>query len=99
MRITTSMMSAQVTHGLQQAYRRVADAQETVTTGRRINHLSDDPIGATRTLRFRGFEAALSQYERNIQNSVPFLEQADATLGAVTENLQRAKEITLAMVN
>jgi flagellar hook-associated protein 3 FlgL len=93
------MMSAQVTHGLQQAYRRVADAQETVTSGRKINHLSDDPIGATRALRFRGFEEALSQYKRNIDNSLPFLEQADASLSAVTESLQRAKEIALAMAN
>jgi flagellar hook-associated protein 3 FlgL len=99
MRVTTQMMAAQVTHGLQQAYRRVADAQETVTSGRRINHLSDDPIGATRALRFRGFEEALSQYKRNIDNSLPFLEQADATLGAVTDSLQRAKEIALAMAN
>jgi flagellar hook-associated protein 3 FlgL len=99
MRVTTQMMSAQVTHGLQQAYRRVADAQETVTSGRRINHLSDDPIGATRALRFRGFEEALTQYRRNIDNSLPFLEQADATLGNVTESLQRAKEIALAMGN
>lgn len=99
MRVTQQTMSLQVMEGLQAAYQRVARAQEMVTSGRRINHLSDDPIGATRAFRLRGFEDSLAQYQRNIDNSKPFLEQADAVLEDVVSGLTRAKEIALAMVN
>lgn len=99
MRVTSQSLSTQVIDGLQQAYQRVAQAQEVVTSGLRINHLSDDPIGATRALGLRGFEATLDQYKRNIDDSVPFLDQADSVLGNVTDGLNRAKEIALAMAN
>ena len=99
MRVTQQTISTQVIEGLQRAYQRVAKAQEQVTSGRRINHLSDDPIGATRALRLRAFEETLTQYQRNIDNAQPFIEQADSVLGDVVSGLQRAKEIALAMVN
>lgn len=99
MRVTQQTISTQVTEGLQRAYQRVAQAQEIVTSGRRINHLSDDPIGATRALGLRSFEEALAQYQRNVDNSQPFLAQTDAVLEDVVNGLIRAKEITLAMAN
>ena len=99
MRVTQQTISTQVIEGLQQAYQRVAKAQEVVTTGRHINHLSDDPIGATRALRLHGFEDSLAQYQRNIDNSKPFLEQADSVLGDVVSGITRAKELALAMAN
>jgi len=99
MRVTQQTISIQVTEGLQRAFQRVAKAQEQVTSGLRINHLSDDPIGATRALRLRGFEETLTQYQRNIDNVQPFVEQADSVLGDVVSGLQRAKEIALAMAN
>ncbi|MBI2182897.1 MAG: flagellar hook-associated protein FlgL [Deltaproteobacteria bacterium] len=99
MRITSQTIARQVAEELQRAYQRVARAQEAVTSGRRINHLSDDPVGASRAMRLRGFEESLAQYQRNIDNGMPFLDQADSVLGDVTEGLTRAKELTLAMVN
>lgn len=99
MRVTSQSLSTQVIDSLQQAYQRVAQAQEVVTSGRRINHLSDDPVGATRVLGLRSVEASLAQYQSNINNSQPFLESADTALSNVTDGLNRAKEIALAMAN
>jgi flagellar hook-associated protein 3 FlgL len=99
MRVTSQTIARQVAEELQRSYQRVARAQEAVTSGRRINHLSDDPIGASRALRLRSFEESLAQYQRNIDNGMPFLDQADSVLGDVTEGLTRTKELALAMVN
>jgi flagellar hook-associated protein 3 FlgL len=99
MRVTQQTISIQVNEGLQRAYQRVARAQEQVTSGRRINHLADDPIGATRALRLRGFEESLAQYQRNLDNTRPFLEGADTVLEDVGSALTRVKEIALAMAN
>jgi flagellar hook-associated protein 3 FlgL len=99
MRVTSQSLSTQVIDSLQQAYQRVAQAQEVITSGRRINHLSDDPVGATRTMVLRSYGESLSQYKRNIDNSLPFLDQADSALSRVVDGLNRAKEIALAMAN
>jgi flagellar hook-associated protein 3 FlgL len=99
MRITSQMVAFQVNDGLQRAYQRVARAQEVVTSGRRINHLADDPIGATRAMDLRSFESAVAQYRRNIDNTRPFLEQADSVFDDVVQRLTRAKELTVQMAN
>ena len=99
MRVTSQMLGIQVNDGLQRAYQRLARAQEVVTSGRRINHLVDDPIGATRAMNLRTFESSIAQYRRNIDNTLPFLEQSDAIFDDVVKGLTRAKELTVQMAN
>lgn len=99
MRVTSQMLGIQVNDGLQRAYQRLARAQEVVTSGRRINHLADDPIGATRAMDLRSFETSVAQYKRNIDNTLPFLEQADAVFDDVVQRMTRAKELTVQMAN
>ena len=99
MRVTNQSLSLQVTEGLQQAFRRVAETQEAVTSGKRINRLSDDPIGAVRVLGLRGFEASLDQYTKNIDRALPAIEQADSVLDNVIDRLSRGKELALSMAN
>jgi flagellar hook-associated protein 3 FlgL len=99
MRVTQQTIATQVIDGLQGAYRRVAKAQEEVTTGRRINHLSDDPIGAARVLSLLTVERSLDQYEKNLNTAIPLFEQADSLLDNVVDRLVRAKELALALAN
>ena len=99
MRVTQQTISTQVLEGLQRAYQQVARSQEIVTTGRRINHLSDDPLGTARAFNLRAFEDAVSQYSRNIDNANPFLAESDAVLGDVVSGLTRAKELALSVAN
>ncbi|HXG51805.1 MAG TPA: flagellar hook-associated protein FlgL [candidate division Zixibacteria bacterium] len=99
MRVTHQMLSAQVIDSLQSAYRRLAAAQEAAASGRRINRLSDDPLGAARALSVRAVERSLEQYEKNLDTAMPLLEQADSILEAVGDRLVRAKELALAMAN
>jgi len=99
MRVTNQSLSNQVQEGLQQAYRRLAETQESVSTGKRINRLSDDPFGAVRAVDLRSFEASLDQYGKNIQSALPLLNQTDSVLGEADDILSRTKELALAMTN
>jgi flagellin-like hook-associated protein FlgL len=99
MRVTSQMLGIQVNDGLQRAYQKLAHAQEIVTSGRRINRLADDPVGATRAMDLRSLETSVAQYSRNIDNTMPFLKQSDAAFGDVVKGLTRAKEITVQMGN
>jgi flagellin-like hook-associated protein FlgL len=93
------MLSVQVKDGLQRAYERLARAQEMVTSGRRINHIADDPIGATRAMNLRSFENTVAQYKRNIENTLPLLEQADSAFDEIVQRMTRARELTVQMAN
>ncbi|GEM_PF-1990154 len=99
MRVTQQTISTQVLDGLQRAYQQLARAQEIVTTGRRINHLADDPLGTARAFNLRAFEDAVSQYKRNIDNANPVLAESDAVLGDAVSGLTRAKELALSVAN
>jgi len=99
MRITQQSISIRVKEGLQQAFNRVAKTQEMVTSGKRINRFSDDPLGAARAMGLRSFEETVNQYTKNINNTLPFVEQADSSLEDVLAGLNRAKELALQLAN
>ncbi len=99
MRVTNQILFQQTQAAIQKSNQRLADLQEAVATGKRINHFGDDPIGAVRALDLRVFEASLDQYGKNINAGLPFLEQTDSVLGDVTEVLGRAKELALQFAN
>src|ERR1044071_3151541 len=99
LRVTSQSLATQTLENLQLASERLARAQQIATTGRRINQVSDDPIGSVRVLRLRALDSSLEQFKRNLDHAGPFLEQADSALGNVTEGIDRAKEIALSMAN
>jgi flagellar hook-associated protein 3 FlgL len=99
MRVTNQSLSNQVQESLQQALQRLARTQEEISSGKRINRLSDDAFGAARAIDLHGFEASLNQYQKNIDTALPVLNQTDSLLGGVDDVLSRAKELAVAMAN
>lgn len=99
MRVSTQTLFLQMQKGVQLTTQRLAQLQEAVASGKRITDFADDPIGALRALDLRGLEATLRQYDKNINASLPFLEQNDTVLGHIIDVLGRAKELALAMAN
>jgi flagellar hook-associated protein 3 FlgL len=99
MRVSDQSLSNQVQENLQQAFRRMSETQEAISSGKQINRLSDDPFGAVRAIDLGSFGAALDQYGKNIDSALPFLNQTDAVLGDVNDVLTRAKELAVSMAN
>jgi len=99
MRVTNQILFDRTQTQLQKASQRIAHLQEAITTGKRINHFGDDPIGAVRALDLRVFEASLVQYDKNVEAGLPFLEQTDSMLGEVKEALDRTKELAVQLSN
>jgi flagellar hook-associated protein 3 FlgL len=95
MRVTNQSLSQQVTDGAQLAFRRLAKAQEAAATGKLINRLSDDGLGAAQALDLRSFSSSLDQYRRNIDTALPFLEHTDSALADVTNVIDRARTLAV----
>lgn len=65
MRISTSMMFSNGTHGIQDRQSDLFRVQNQLSTGRRILTPEDDPIGASEVLKVSQSKAANSQYLNN----------------------------------
>lgn len=98
-RVTQNVIFNTTASLLQRQTRRLLDAQEVVATQRRINTLSDDPVGAGRALNLRGQLAATQQFLRNIDRAQTLAAAHDTALGQVVDILTRARELVLSQAN
>lgn len=72
---------------------------EQLSTQKRINRVSDDPIGMGQALKRKTQINNYDQFIKNIEFSKGFLERTEASLQGITENLMRAKELSVSLAN
>ncbi|WP_019590346.1 MULTISPECIES: flagellar hook-associated protein FlgL [unclassified Thioalkalivibrio] len=85
--------------GIDQIQRNQAELNRTslqLGSGERILTPSDDPSGATQTNQFERIIKATEQYQRNIDNTQPRLQQQESLMQSGTDALQRARELVIA---
>lgn len=95
MRVTNDTLRMAFLNALETAQRRLADTQNQVSTGRRINKPSDDPLAAARIGQLDASLARLDQYQANgivARNQLGLEEEA---LASVIDNLQRVRELAI----
>lgn len=74
----------------------VARAQSDISTGKRIEKPSDDPIASARISVLRRAQADQAVWARNIQTAKSVAAEVDTALSAVSDIFNRVKELTLA---
>lgn len=74
----------------------IAKAQSEISTGKRIDRASDDPIAAARVVEIRRAQADQITWSRNIQTAKSIAAQVDTALENVSGVFNRVKELTLA---
>jgi flagellar hook-associated protein 3 FlgL len=94
-RITDGMLTAASLANIQRSQSRAFDAQQQVSTGRRINHASDDPDGAARSVRLRGQLAGIQRQTQNADAASSWLDASESALGEVSSVLQRVRELSV----
>ncbi|MFQ5498437.1 MAG: flagellar hook-associated protein FlgL [Candidatus Zixiibacteriota bacterium] len=99
MRVTNSMIAGRVTFNLQRALGRFLAQQTQMSSGRRINRASDDPIGTQRDLTYRTELAKNEQYRKNVSVAQTWTSTYDRVLGDLKNIVSSAKEIAIAMSN
>ena len=96
MRISTTQIFQT---GIDQIQRGQAELNRTslqLGRGERILNPSDDPGGTTQVNQFERFIQSTQQFQRNISNIQPRLQQEESALQGATEFLQRARELVVA---
>lgn len=72
-----------------------AEAEQQVSTGRRIENASDDPGASAQLMRYDMRLQRLEQYQRNTANAKLWVAGADTALQSTATNLTRAKTIAV----
>jgi flagellar hook-associated protein 3 FlgL len=93
------MMNAQLLLNLNRNANRTNDLQIQMSTGRKINKPSDDPVGITYSMRYRAEISSNDQYQENVDSALSWLDFNDTVIGQVGSIIQRMKEITVQASN
>lgn len=95
LRVTSNMMSNQVLRNLNKNLNKMSDLQNQESTGRKLNKPSDDPVGVTYALRYRSELSANSQYQRNVDTALGWLDTTDSVMSQAEDVMNRLKQLSV----
>ncbi|MBD0384182.1 flagellar hook-associated protein FlgL [Paenibacillus sedimenti] len=98
-RVTQGMMNTQLLNNINKNIRKMDQEQTQLSTGRRINNPSDDPVGITYSMRYRTELGANDQYQRNVDAATSNLGYLDTMLGQAGDVLQKVRELAVKGAN
>lgn len=96
-RVTERTLIADFTTAVSRLRRRQADAQNALSSQKRLREASDDPVGAARSTALRGETRELKAYDESVGLATTTLGAEDGVLGEVHDILTRAREIAASL--
>lgn len=99
MRVTQKSMYETTRFQLARITEDLTEANLTVTTGKRINHLKDDPVGVTQVLSLNSNLSNMDQLKRNTATGKTWLNTGETALSSVQDIITESKTIAIAMNN
>lgn len=97
MRVTNKNIYEAVKSNLGKVIEELYEAQKVVSSGKRINTLSDDPIGVTQVLSIRSSLDNIEQMGRNITMGTSWLAAAESALSNVQDLISESKALCVQM--
>jgi len=98
-RITTKILYNSAIANLHRIETDLAQLQEQLASGQRVNRPSDDPVATRRAIGYRSMLRRNEHYLTAMRDAQIFTDTADSTLGIVTDSLLRVRELTLRGAN
>jgi flagellar hook-associated protein 3 FlgL len=99
MRVTSGMSQRHVLADLRRVQERLANAQSQVSSGKRIEKPSDDPLGAERAMRLNDQLESTGAYRTAVDESRSWLDASDSALDSLNQIVQHVRELTLQAAN
>ena len=95
MRITENMKFNTSIASMVSVQSQYNSAMEQMASQKRINRLSDDPLGMTQLLGYRQGQASIDQYQKNIDSSNAWLSMTESKLNSAGDLLSQARELAV----
>lgn len=92
MRVTNSMLLSNYLKNVNSNLNSVGEMQQQMATGKRINKISDDPIGAISSMQVRTKLYKTEQYQKNVDKALSWLDESESSVLELNEVLKSAYE-------
>jgi flagellar hook-associated protein 3 FlgL len=96
-RVTERTLISDFTFSVSRLRRQQADAQNALSSQKRLREASDDPVGAARSTSLRGEAKELDAYKDSVGVATTTLGAEDEALGQAHDILVRAREIAASL--
>jgi flagellar hook-associated protein 3 FlgL len=94
-RVTESSIHNAVLINLQRNIAKGQKIQEQMSSGKQINRPSDSPTGTVTSMQLRGESRAQTQYARNADDGMAWLNTIQDTLGSASTQVNLARDLTV----
>ena len=95
MRLTNRLMAETVLNSLYKNTQQLLKLQEMVSSQKRINRPSDDPIGMRKILDYRKVLSSIDQYNTNITHGKTQIDLTESCLEAIDDLVLKARRIAV----
>ncbi|MFZ5861396.1 MAG: flagellar hook-associated protein FlgL [Nitrospirota bacterium] len=99
MRVSERMIFESLVGHMQRQSAAVLRLEDQVSSGKKINQPSDDPIKHAQLLNYETTLASADQYLRNIADAEAWISTSEGALSSAQDQLIRARELALQMIN
>jgi flagellar hook-associated protein 3 FlgL len=99
MRIATSTLFESLGRRIQQLTEGLNTVNERLSSQKKINRPSDDPLGAATAIGYRNLLSQVDQYGRNLNTGKSWMDSSEAAVSQSLDVVTRAKEIALQMAD
>lgn len=99
MRVTQSMITENFTRNLMQNLKRLNDINNQISSEKKINRPSDDPVGAAMAIKLRRQLSAIKQYNSNAQQALTWMKDTETALTNAGDVIQRLSELAVEAAN
>jgi flagellar hook-associated protein 3 FlgL len=94
-RSTNNQAAVHVLDDLQRVSANLQRTQRKLSTGKEINQVEDDPVGAGRAMFLRSEVSDVQQYQKNINEALGFQDASESAMSSVQDIMKRAKELVV----
>lgn len=95
MRVTNNVLSRNLLLNLGSSAERLAQLQNQMSSAKKINKPSDDPVGVQNVMRYNNTLSAVELWKSNASEALSYMNTADSTIGQVSSMFQRARELAI----
>ncbi|EGO64737.1 flagellar hook-associated protein FlgL [Acetonema longum] len=95
MRITNNMMIADTVWNINKNAARLSKAQQQMSSQQKIQLPSDDPVVATRAIKYRNYVDTVAQYQKNVEDAASWQKVTESALNDLGDIITRARELTV----
>lgn len=99
MRVTQSMLSNNMLRNLSSSYNKMGKLQEQLSSGKKVNRPSDDPVVVMKGMGYRMQVDKVATYQKNLGEVNNWLDSSDDALDGVGQALHRARELVTNAAN